>query len=146
MPFRTRVRANVTNNIPEGVGARIDLAMRDAIAESTRFGRELTQANTPKRTGRTAASVSASINGGGSRVIGTFGSDYPVFEYLEKGTRPHIIQPRFKKALFWPGARHPVRVVHHPGTAAQHPLERSAQVAGAGAKGRLGNVFREVFG
>lgn len=32
------------------------------------------------------------------------------------GTRPHVIMPRSKQALFWPGAAHPVRVVHHPGT------------------------------
>lgn len=145
MPFRTHVSYNVTNNIPANPGARIDLAMRDAIAESTRFGRALTQANTPKRSGRTAASVLASISGGGSRVLGVFGSDYPVFEYLERGTGPHTIEPRFKQALFWPTARHPVRSVRHPGTSAQHILERSAQVAGAVAKDRLGGVFGEVF-
>lgn len=32
------------------------------------------------------------------------------------GTRPHVILPRFKKALFWDGAAHPVRSVFHPGT------------------------------
>lgn len=32
------------------------------------------------------------------------------------GTRAHIIRPRGKKALFWVGARHPVRSVFHPGT------------------------------
>lgn len=146
MPFRTHITVNVTNNIPRNAGTQIDLGMRDAIAESTRFGRALTQANTPKRTGRTAASVQASISGGGSRATGVFGSDYPVFEYIEKGTRPHIIRPRFKQALFWPGASHPVALVHHPGTAAQHPLENAAQVAGAFAKERLGEVFEDVFG
>lgn len=145
MPFSTRVRANVTNKLPQNPGARIDLAMRNAIAEASRVGRALTVANTPKRTGRTASTVAASISGGGSRVTGVFGSDSQVFEYLERGTRPHIIRPRFKQALFWPGAEHPVRVVHHPGTAPQHILERSAQVAGVVAKERLGDVFEEVF-
>ena len=28
----------------------------------------------------------------------------------------HVIVPRIKKALFWPGARHPVRRVNHPGS------------------------------
>jgi len=28
---------------------------------------------------------------------------------------PHVIRPRFKKALFWPGAAHPVKHVKHPG-------------------------------
>lgn len=35
---------------------------------------------------------------------------------LEKGTPPHIIRPKNKKALYWPGAAHPVKLVHHPGT------------------------------
>ncbi len=37
-------------------------------------------------------------------------------QYVEMGTRPHEIRPKTKKALFWPGAAHPVKVVHHPGT------------------------------
>ncbi|MDD6697862.1 MAG: hypothetical protein PUE51_05895 [Veillonellaceae bacterium] len=37
-------------------------------------------------------------------------------KYLEKGTPPHIITPKSRKALYWNGASHPVRLVHHPGT------------------------------
>ena len=32
-----------------------------------------------------------------------------------KGTEPYDIYPVEKQALFWPGAEHPVKVVHHPG-------------------------------
>ena len=31
-------------------------------------------------------------------------------------TPPRTIRPRRKKALFWPGARHPVASVNHPGS------------------------------
>lgn len=31
-------------------------------------------------------------------------------------TAPHVIRPKNKKALAWPGARHPVRGVNHPGS------------------------------
>jgi len=31
-------------------------------------------------------------------------------------TAAHIIRPRRKKALYWPGANHPVRFVRHPGS------------------------------
>ena len=31
-------------------------------------------------------------------------------------TKPHEIRPRRKKALAWPGARHPVKSVKHPGS------------------------------
>jgi len=39
--------------------------------------------------------------------------------WVELGTMPHVIRPRWKKALDWPTARHPVPIVHHPGTRAQ---------------------------
>jgi hypothetical protein len=45
---------------------------------------------------------------------GSFATNYALF--VEQGTEPHVIYPRFKKALFWPGADHPVRMVNHPGT------------------------------
>ena len=50
-------------------------------------------------------------------------ADYSV--YVEVGTDPHDIRPKNGKALFWPGAAHPVAVVHHPGTPAQ-PFMRPA--------------------
>ena len=36
----------------------------------------------------------------------------PMVEY---GTRPHIIRAKNKKALYWKGAKHPVKSVRHPG-------------------------------
>jgi hypothetical protein len=35
---------------------------------------------------------------------------------VEMGTAAHVILPRNKKALHWPGADHPVARVNHPGT------------------------------
>lgn len=35
--------------------------------------------------------------------------------HLHFGTKPHDIKPTGKKALFWRGAAHPVKGVHHPG-------------------------------
>lgn len=45
----------------------------------------------------------------------TISSDVPYAGYVLGGTRAHDILPRDKQALFWPGARHPVASVHHPG-------------------------------
>ena len=42
----------------------------------------------------------------------------PYAIYVIKGTQPHDIYPVNANALFWPGADHPVKVVHHPGTEA----------------------------
>lgn len=49
----------------------------------------------------------------------------PHWHFVEYGTRPHIIRPRSKQALWWPDAHHPVRQVYHPGTQAQ-PFIRPA--------------------
>jgi hypothetical protein len=50
---------------------------------------------------------------------------------LELGTEPHVIVPRDKKALFWPGAAHPVKKVNHPGTPAKPYLIPDAEKVGA---------------
>jgi hypothetical protein len=48
-------------------------------------------------------------------------TDDEIFHYQDQGTRgPYTISPRRKRALFWPGASHPVRRVTHPGLTAQH--------------------------
>lgn len=44
---------------------------------------------------------------------------------VEFGSKPHTIYPRTKKALYWPGAAHPVARVNHPGTPEQ-PFMRPA--------------------
>lgn len=49
---------------------------------------------------------------------------------MEHGTRPHIIEPSTKRALAWPGGRHPVRRVHHPGTPALHIMRTALKAAG----------------
>lgn len=39
-----------------------------------------------------------------------------IFGYQDKGTKgPYEIRPRQRRALFWRGARHPVKRVTHPG-------------------------------
>lgn len=54
----------------------------------------------------------------------------PYAAIIEHGSRPHIIEPRDAKALFWPGARHPVARVNHPGTPAMHVLRNALKAAG----------------
>lgn len=48
----------------------------------------------------------------------TIGSDRPYAAIHQLGgqTKPHVILPRRGRALSWPGARHPVRSVNHPGS------------------------------
>ena len=38
---------------------------------------------------------------------------------VEKGSKPHIIRPKNKKALYWKGASRPIKLVNHPGSRAK---------------------------
>lgn len=70
--------------------------------------------------------VTATLQGGiqmrpakiiGSKVVGIWGVWNVAYALpVEVGTGPHIIVPRTKQALYWPGAEHPVKRVRHPGT------------------------------
>ena len=60
------------------------------------------------------------IMGEAARVFGdsrvSVSSELNYAAYVVNGTAPHLILPRAKRALYWPGAAHPVRSVQHPGT------------------------------
>jgi len=71
-------------------------------------------------------------------------------QWVNDGTRPYIIRPKFdgvvaggqlhnvgRSALYWEGADHPVKVVHHPGIKARHFVEDSL----ADVNGRLDGYF-----
>ena len=47
----------------------------------------------------------------------------------EFGSRPHVIEAKPGSALAWPGAEHPVKRVHHPGTPAFHTLRTALKAA-----------------
>ena len=42
---------------------------------------------------------------------------------IEYGSKPHVIVPNAKQALFWAGAGHPVKSVNHPGNK-EYPFHR----------------------
>lgn len=137
MSIRVGVRSRVSDRIPRNAEARINAGMRQSIVQATRLGRRLTTSLVPRRRPYTYKTVDSDIVGGGSRVSGHFGSDYEVFEFLEKGTRPHPIPGAFGV---------PGLVVEHPGTKPVGMLERAGPIAGQEAKAGLRGVFVEVFG
>jgi len=71
------------------------------------------------------------------QVIGKIASDHPQAAILEFGSRPHVIEAKDKKTLFWPGAAFPVKKVNHPGTPA-------FRVLGSAVEQGLQNVERIV--
>lgn len=50
----------------------------------------------------------------------------PYAESVILGSGPHDIYPTSARALWWPGAPHPVAVVHHPGNRPNPYLEYAA--------------------
>jgi len=62
-------------------------------------------------------------------------------EWVNDGTQPYTITPTSKKALYWEGADHPVKVVHHPGIKGRHFVEDSL----ADVNGRLDGYFLKAI-
>jgi hypothetical protein len=79
----------------------------------------------PVDTGRLRSSIVSRAEGGGRSLGYVVGTNVSYAADVEFGTSPHVIKPRYKQALYWPGASHPVAQVNHPGTAAK-PFLRPA--------------------
>ena len=65
-------------------------------------------------TGRLRSSITYNVTGDGVE-IGT-NVAYAAIHQFGGRTPPRTIRPRRKKALFFPGARHPVAKIEHPGS------------------------------
>src|SRR5258706_247497 len=74
----------------------------------------------PWRTGFLVQSFRAEVTTGMLRWFPT--ASYA--PHVQFGTKPHVILPKNKKALYWPGAAHPVRKVNHPGSKGYAFMER----------------------
>lgn len=140
--IKVRHNADVLAGEILAVDSRLTSAMREgaeAAAELV-FAQALAQIN--RRTGQTATTVSvdhAATSRGGRSAIGT---DDPIAEILEFGSRPHVIRPtperraryasenrRGPALRFRIGARVIYRAsVNHPGTRAYRWLERSGNI------------------
>lgn len=79
-------------------------------------------------TGRLRSSIVSRAESSGRSVGYVVGTNVSYAPDVEYGTAPHVIKPKDKKALFWPGAAHPVAQVNHPGTKAQPFLRPAIQM------------------
>lgn len=66
-----------------------------------------------KRSGRLHDSLRKEVH---DKVLRVGSLDCNYATDIELGTSAHVIRPNSKKALYWPGADHPVAKVNHPGT------------------------------
>lgn len=83
----------------------------------------------PVDTGRLRSSIVSRAENSGRKVGYVVGTNVNYAAAVEYGTAPHVIKPRNKKALYWPGARHPVAQVNHPGTRAQPFMRPAVEMA-----------------
>ncbi|WIC88818.1 minor capsid protein [Streptomyces phage OnionKnight] len=79
----------------------------------------------PVDTGRLRSSIVSRAETSGRTAGYVIGTNVNYAAAVEYGTSPHVIKPVNKRALYWPGAAHPVASVNHPGTRAQ-PFMRPA--------------------
>ena len=61
--------------------------------------------------------------------------------YVNDGTGPYVIEPVNRQALYWDGADHPVKRVHHPGIQGRHFVEDSID----DVNGRLDEYFLKAL-
>jgi len=97
-------------------------AKRDAMQRVVLAGERLVKLEAPVKQGTLRRSIVGRVEAGGDR--GVVGTNVRYARGVHDGTRPHIIRPRTKKAVNWPGARHPVRSVRHPGSKANPFIKR----------------------
>lgn len=101
----------------------------------------LTQRNirqeAPHRTGALQRSILTQIN----YPSATVETQEKYGAMVEGGTRPHLILPTKKKALFWKGAMNPYKAVHHPGTKANPFFARGVESSQSG----ILDIFTKVM-
>jgi len=67
-------------------------------------------------------------------------------QWVNDGTDPYTITPTSKKALYWEGADHPVKVAHHPGIKGRHFVEDSLDDVNGRLDGYFLRAISEVMG
>ena len=65
--------------------------------------------------------------------------------FVHEWTQPHIIKPLKKKALFWPWAKYPVKLVKHPGTKANPFFYRAINNKKESVSLRLSNIVDDFI-
>ncbi|GGS81994.1 HK97 gp10 family phage protein [Streptomyces griseoviridis] len=82
----------------------------------------------PVKTGRLRSSIVSRAEGSGRSVGYVIGTNVVYAAAIEYGLDEFDIFPKKKKALYWPGAAHPVAKVHHPGIKAQPYLRPAIEM------------------
>lgn len=96
--------------------AGLAAAPRRIVSEYARVLKRAMVDEAPVRTGALRRGIHYRTVGQGEAAEARFTDDEDYTPFVIHGTAAHEIRPATKKALFWPGAAHPVAFVQHPGT------------------------------
>src|ERR1700722_10822954 len=111
--------------LKESPSIAVPILQRALSASGAVLAKNTTKSTVPWRTGFLTQTFKAELTTGMLRWFPT--ASYA--PYVEWGTKPHMIYPKDKKALYWPGAVHPVRSVSHPGSRANPFMERIVEAS-----------------
>ena len=114
---------------PEIVNQNLTAAMYEA----TSFLEGEVKMRTPYRTGALQKTIHGEVKGKGTPITKGIVAHQSVYgDAVEKGTgiygfkgREFIIRPKNAKALFWKGAKHPVKMVIQKGFPGRHMFENA---------------------
>jgi len=102
------VRTSIERNFAAGGRPKWD--------ESARVKREGGQTLSLTGDLRRSFALPDAVHAGNDRVSVGTNVVYAAIHQLGGRTNPRVIKAKNGKALFWPGARHPVKSVNHPGS------------------------------
>jgi HK97 gp10 family phage protein len=106
------------NALRRALGRQSDDVRRAVVATGVDVQNEARR-RCPVDTGRLRSSIVHRVESDARSTTVEVGTNVNYAEDVERGTAPHVILPRNKKALYWKGAAHPVAKVNHPGTRPQ---------------------------
>lgn len=112
------------------------------------FHKNATRANVPWKTGNLVQSFGVVLGRLYASVAPNRSTPAKYAVFVHEGTGPHTITAKNGKALFWTGAKHPVKSVKHPGTRPNkfipRILERSEARIQMHFKDALDRIAKEI--
>ena len=100
----------------ENIRSDIQRVIKKAGFNIERNAKQNVENNRSVKTGHLRMKIATQV---GNMEVTVHTSNVKYARLVEEGTRPHIIRAKNKKALYWEGAKHPIKSVRHPGSRAK---------------------------
>lgn len=117
--------------------------MARGVKSSVLFLQLMMRREVPVKTGKLKKNIDAHTDFFGNNLRGRVGPNLSIVKYgfwVHEGTKPYTIRPRTKQALWWPGLRHPVKLVRHPGIKKNPYIPRTITKS----EGQVNKIFEKL--